>query len=48
MEEEIRVHARTHEILASLRLSGLKDVLDFYSDWRMSPESGLSKSAFDA
>jgi len=48
MAEEIRVHARTHEILASLRLSGLKEVLDFYRDWRVSPENGLSQSAFDA
>jgi len=28
------VHARTHDILIGLKLPGLSDVLDFYSDWR--------------
>lgn len=44
MAEEIRVHARTHEILASVRLQGLEQVLDFYYNWQISPEDGLTKS----
>ena len=42
--EEIRVHAKTHEILNPVRLSGLKDVLDFYDDWRVSPERGMAEN----
>jgi hypothetical protein len=34
LAEEQRVHGRTHDILLGLRLPGLSDVLDFYSDWR--------------
>lgn len=34
LAEEQRVHARTHDILIVLKLPGLSDVLDFYSDWR--------------
>jgi hypothetical protein len=34
LAEEQRVHARTHDILIGLKLPGLSDVLDFYSDWR--------------
>jgi len=33
MEEERRVHARTHAILSSVKLAGLESVLGFYSDW---------------
>jgi len=34
LAEEQREHARTHDILIGLKLPGLSDVLDFYSDWR--------------
>lgn len=34
LAEEQRVHARTHDILLGLKLTGLPDVLRFYSDWR--------------
>ena len=34
MEEEKRVHRRTHEILKPVQMQGLKTVLDFYNDWR--------------
>lgn len=34
MAEEKRVHERTHEILRPIRLQGMAEVLDFYSDWR--------------
>jgi hypothetical protein len=34
LAEEQRVHERTHDILIGLKLPGLSDVLDFYSDWR--------------
>ena len=42
--EEIRVHAKTHEILSSVRLPGLKEVLFFYDDWRISPEKGVTEN----
>jgi len=35
MAEEKRVHRRTHEILQPIQLHGLKNVLDFYNDWRV-------------
>lgn len=34
LAEEKRVHDRTHEILITLRLRGLGEVLDFFKDWR--------------
>jgi hypothetical protein len=34
LSEEKRVHERTHEILSTIRLTGLATVLDFYKDWR--------------
>ena len=34
LSEEKRVHERTHEILSTVRLTGLATVLDFYKDWR--------------
>jgi hypothetical protein len=41
-EEENRVHQYTHEILEDLQLSGIKDVLSFYRQWRMSAENPWS------
>jgi hypothetical protein len=35
VSEEKRVHARTHEILEPVRVQGLADVLEFYSEWRI-------------
>jgi hypothetical protein len=34
LSEEKRVHEGTHEILSTIRLTGLAMVLDFYKDWR--------------
>jgi hypothetical protein len=34
LSEEKRVHERTHDILSTIRLTGLATVLDFYKDWR--------------
>jgi hypothetical protein len=38
MAEEKRVHQRTHEILQAVQIHGLKNVLDFYNDWRVAYE----------
>jgi len=38
MAEERRVHQRTHEILQPVQIHGLKNVLDFYNDWRLAFE----------
>ena len=38
MAEEKRVHLRTHEILKSVQLEGLPNVLEFYNDWRVAYE----------
>ena len=38
LEEEKRVHARTHEILRELKVPGLANVLLFYTDWRTAYE----------
>ncbi len=35
MEEEKRVHQRTHEILKPVQIKGLSNVLEFYIDWRV-------------
>ena len=39
LAEEHRVHQSTHEILASLRLAGLKHVLGYFQQWRLPLES---------
>lgn len=39
MTEEKRVHRRTHEILKSVQLEGLRNVLEFYNDWRIPYEN---------
>lgn len=41
--EEKRVHQKTHEVLDSVRLAGLSDVLEFYYQWR-TPFDDLSNS----
>ena len=41
--EERRVHKQTHEILSTVRLPGLTDVLKFYDKWR-APFDGLRDS----
>lgn len=33
--EESRVHLKTHEILSTVRLSGMADVMEFYKKWRI-------------
>ncbi|MEA3428701.1 MAG: hypothetical protein U9Q84_05710, partial [Thermodesulfobacteriota bacterium] len=33
--EEKRVHEKTHEILSSVKVAGLANVLKFYNKWRM-------------
>lgn len=33
LDEEKRVHQRTHEILEHMNITGLNDVLDFYRQW---------------
>ncbi len=43
LAEEARVHKKTHEILKTIRFSGLTDVLKFYNKWRM-PFDGLQNS----
>jgi hypothetical protein len=35
MAEEKRVHQKTHEILKPVQIEGLKNVLEFYNDWRV-------------
>lgn len=35
LEEETRVHNSTHEILKSVKLQGLSNVLKFYHKWRV-------------
>ncbi len=43
LAEESRVHEKTHEILKTIRFSGLTDVLKFYNKWCM-PFDGLQNS----
>jgi len=38
MAEEKRVHQKTHKILQPVQIDGLKNVLDFYNDWRVAYE----------
>lgn len=33
MDEEMRVHKKTHDILGNIRISGLSPVLAFYNQW---------------
>ena len=40
MDEEKRVHQRTHQILKPVQIAGLQNVLDFYNDWNV-PYEGL-------
>ena len=40
MAEEKRVHRRTHEILKTIQIEGLPNVLEFYNDWHL-PYEGL-------
>ena len=35
MDEEKRVHAKTHEILKTVNVPGMGPVLEFYSEWRI-------------
>ena len=35
MQEEKRVHRKTHEILQPVQMDGLPNVLEFYNDWRV-------------
>ena len=35
MEEEKRVHRKTHDILQPVQIDGLSNVLEFYNDWRV-------------
>jgi len=32
--EERRVHEITHEVLSNVQVSGIKDALSFYDEWR--------------
>jgi len=43
LAEETRVHEKTHEILKTIRFTGLTDVLKFYNKWHMSFD-GLQNS----
>ena len=38
MAEEKRVHQKTHVILKPVQIEGLKNVLEFYNDWRVTYE----------
>ena len=40
MAEEMRVHRRTHDILKSVQVKGLKRVLEYYNHWRL-PYEGM-------
>ncbi|MDM8522283.1 hypothetical protein QUF80_02835 [Desulfococcaceae bacterium HSG8] len=40
MAEETRVHENTHEILITVRIPGLEEVLNFYNKWRLTSEFG--------
>ena len=37
LDEEIRVHAKTHEILSDISIEGLQPVLRYYENWRYPP-----------
>ena len=38
-KEEIRVHAKTHEILFKVSIDNLEPVLKFYENWRQAPHN---------
>jgi len=38
MNEEVRVHVKTHEILSKVNIKQLGPVMDFYKNWRRVPE----------
>jgi hypothetical protein len=38
LDEERKVHGLTYDILNDVSVEGLKQVFDFYKDWRRSPE----------
>jgi len=38
MNEEVRVHVKTHEILSNINIKKLGPVLEFYKNWRLAPE----------
>ncbi len=40
MEEEARVHKNTHKILKAVKIEGLSEVFEFYSNWHI-PLEGL-------
>ncbi|HPA15218.1 MAG TPA: hypothetical protein PKV75_08100 [Desulfobacterales bacterium] len=40
IEEEIRVHKETHEILRGVRVQGLSDIFSFYNKWNI-PFDGI-------
>jgi hypothetical protein len=37
LAEEIRVHAKTHEVLCGITIEGLQPALNFYANWRNPP-----------
>lgn len=40
LDEEIRVHIKTHEILSNVKIKNLNPVFDFYKRWRLaSPQT---------
>lgn len=41
MAEEMRVHAKTHEMLSRINIDGLGPVLGFFADWRRPPDDLL-------
>jgi len=43
LAEEARVHEKTHEILKTVRFSGLTDIIKFYNKWRI-PFDSLQNS----
>ncbi len=43
MNEEFRVHVKTHEILSKVNIKQLGPVLEFYKNWRQVPD-GLENS----
>jgi hypothetical protein len=38
MNEEVRVHVKTHEILNNINIKTLPPVLEFYKNWCVMPE----------
>jgi hypothetical protein len=37
LAEEVRVHAKTHELLSGISIEGIQPVLNFYANWRNPP-----------